>query len=207
MVFYGIGMMEFQKKPPYEISEAIQTEEQFLKVMDPGNFFWYTTKFFTDDNFAIGDGASPKDKSALFLKFLIKGPDYLYHPFMGYDEKPTKDFAQINVRDFTGFDLSKDSKNVVAVYKIIDTLQKNNIPVVVFSVPNIRPYIDQISEEEMTDYKLFFNEISKKTNVHLLHDKYSDMNIWRDGSHIAINKNSTIYTEDMSKIILSEIKS
>jgi hypothetical protein len=205
MVFYGIGMLEFQKKSNYEISEAIQSDEQFLKIMDPGNFIWYTTNFFTDDNFAIGGGASPKDRTVLFLKFLIKGPDYVYHPFMGFAEGAIKEMDQINGREFTGFDLSQDNKNVMAVHKIIDTLKENNIPVVIFSVPNIKPYLEQIPDNEFNDYESFLKEISKKTTVYTLHEKYSDMNIWRDSTHIAINNNSKIYTTDMSKIILDEV--
>jgi hypothetical protein len=207
MVFYGIGMHEFQKNSNYEISEAIQSKDQFQKILDPQNFFWYTSNFFTDENFAIGGGASPKDKTVLFLKFLINGPDYIFHPFMKYTEKPIKELDQITTRDFSGFDLSQNNKQVVAVDKIVSTLQKHDIPIVIFSVPNVGPYLDQISDEEIVNYELFLNKISKQNNVYFLHDKYSDMNIWRDSTHIAINKNTTIYTEDMSRIILDEIHS
>lgn len=207
MVFYGLGMMEFQKKPPYEISEAITKNDQFIKVMDPGNFFWYTIKYFTDENLAIGAGASPKDRTALFLKFILRGPEYTYSPFMKYFERNIKDIDQISAREFTGFDLSNDNMNVKAVHKIIDTLQENNIKIVIFSVPNIRQYLDQISDSEMTEYLSFLNEISKKTDVYYLHDRYADMNIWTDSVHIAVHKNSTVYTTDMSKIILEEIQS
>jgi len=41
--------------------------------------------------------------------------------------------------------------------------------------------------------------------VYFLHEKYVDLEIWRDTKHIAIHPDAQIYTDDILKIILKEI--
>ena len=51
-------------------------------------------------------------------------------------------------------------------------------------------------------------EISDKNNVdvYFLHDKYEDMNIWRDPNHIAVNSKSLIYSDDIGEMLVKELK-
>ena len=42
--------------------------------------------------------------------------------------------------------------------------------------------------------------------VYFLHDRYVDMEIWRDSQHVAINSNTQVYTDDILEILLMEMK-
>ena len=44
------------------------------------------------------------------------------------------------------------------------------------------------------------------SDVYFLHEKYSEMNIWRESFHIAVHPDASIYTDDIHKIILKEIR-
>jgi exoribonuclease II len=50
-------------------------------------------------------------------------------------------------------------------------------------------------------------EFSEKNDipVYFLHEKYSEMEIWRDNIHVAINQDVQIYTNDILEILLKEM--
>lgn len=201
LVLYGIGMFEFQGKPTFQPPlEFYSNNELFV----PQDAFWYTVSYFADDNLAIGFGSSPKDRTILFLKYVINGGNN-QHPFMPLLTTDIKDLSQLTSRDFTNFDLSLENKNIKTVFQIINKLEENDIDVILFTVPNSKPYLIQISDKELEDYELFFKKIPSKHDIYFFHDKYQNLNIWRDGAHIAVNKNSTIYSQDIAEIILREI--
>jgi hypothetical protein len=201
LVVYGIGMFEFQEKPTFQPPLEFYSNNQ---LFDPKDTFWYTVSYFTDDNLALGSGSSPKDRIILFLKFIINGGNN-QHPFMPLLTTDIKDLSQLTSRDFTNFDLSLENKNIEAVFQIINKLEENDIDVILFTVPNVKPYLTQISDKELEDYESFFKKISIKNDVYFLHDQYQNLNIWRDGAHVAVNKNSTIYSQDIVEILLREI--
>ena len=59
----------------------------------------------------------------------------------------------------------------------------------------------------MENFQKMLNNISNEFGipVYFLHDKYADLDIWRETLHIAVHPDAKIYTDDISKIILKEI--
>ena len=62
-----------------------------------------------------------------------------------------------------------------------------------------------LNEETKSNFENILKNIESKVDVIYLDSKYSDLEIWHDGTHISINK-SLIYNDDISKIIISNLK-
>jgi hypothetical protein len=79
---------------------------------------------------------------------------------------------------------------------------------IIFHPPFHKYYLDLISDESKENFKIIMNKISDKYDIRIydLHEKYVDLNIWSDLVHVAYNPDSMIFTDDISKIILEEIK-
>ena len=77
-----------------------------------------------------------------------------------------------------------------------------------FKTPHHKYYIENVPESTLRDYDTVLNEISKELNVDVYDyfDRYADMPIWVDLEHVSYNDESSIYTDDVTKMILLEIK-
>ena len=100
-----------------------------------------------------------------------------------------------------------NNQQVIYLEKIIKKLQDQDIDVILVSTPTHKMYRESISEESRKQFELILEKISNNLGIKVVNynEKYLDMNIWRDLSHIAYNQNAIIFSEDISKIIIDEI--
>jgi len=107
---------------------------------------------------------------------------------------------------FTGYD--DEIIEADDLKKVITILQSNNIKVVLFSVPYPRGFIDTLDDSDIEIFTSVLEDISDEFDVPVYHfyDKYADLNIWTDFTHVSINKTAIIYTSDLAQIISSEIE-
>ena len=56
-------------------------------------------------------------------------------------------------------------------------------------------------------FNVIIEDLTKSTNtkINFLHSKYNNTQIWHAHDHLVVNKNSTFYSEDIARIILSEL--
>lgn len=102
--------------------------------------------------------------------------------------------------------LPSNNYQLKALKKIIDKLHDNNIKIIVLATPLHWSYLDEISYEQKYNFNLILNEIKKSgTNVYDLSTKYSHLPIWLNPHHVALNKTSSIYSEDVAEIIKNEM--
>ena len=101
--------------------------------------------------------------------------------------------------------LESDGLQGKSLKKIIEILQKNEIKVVLFTTPFHKKYIEVSSPILKEDFNEFLEEISKGYGipVYHFHEKYSDLDIWRDNQHVIWGE--SVYTKDIAEIILKEI--
>ena len=101
-----------------------------------------------------------------------------------------------------------ENTNYIALKQIIQKLQDNDIPVILFVTPQSKFYLDFMPESQSASFNLILDELYAIQNLKVfnLYDKYADLNIWADLSHVAINNDSIMYTEDVSMMILKEIR-
>ncbi len=149
-----------------------------------------------------------------FIGFLkgdsLESVPYENTPFMRVTESAFKINHEIDYRR-TGFEqIPSPEENVdsIALKEIIQKLNSNDIKIIIFVAPANKFY----SEFMPVDYKDSFNLIlddlqkSSTSKVYDLFYKYKDLEIWNDLTHVAINPNSNIYSEDIARIILENIE-
>ena len=206
LVLYSLGTWEFEKfESKFKSNSAID----FL--LEPRNFFKYLFEDVTDLSLGEQIPSSPKDRSLTLLKYLLRGPDQHYHPFIKFLPTPINSYEKI-IEDFgipksNGLDVTKQSKKIIALNQILHKFQKNDIKVILFSNPQHKLVTNSIQNKDMENFQKMLNNISNEFGipVYFLHDKYADLDIWRETLHIAVHPDAKIYTDDISKIILKEI--
>jgi len=207
-VLYGIGIWDFVKP----ISK-LQSHSAIDFLLQPGDFF---KSLFQDniDLYGYGPGnfiISPKDRSLTSLKYILRGPDHHYHPFIKFEptsihsnEKLLEDFPP---DENDGIDVTEESKRIIALNQILHKFQKNGIKVILYSTPESKAMYSAFQPQDLKDFQRMLNNKSNEFSipVYFLHDKYADLEIWRETLHIAIHPDAQIYTDDILKIILKEI--
>ena len=63
-------------------------------------------------------------------------------------------------------------------------------------------------QKEKIAFKNILLEIHKDSNleIHSFIEKYSDLEIWRNPTHIVVSESSSIFSNDIAKLILEELK-
>ena len=99
-------------------------------------------------------------------------------------------------------------KQTILLIKMINDLKKNGIKVVLFTTPLHKVYLEELTESQKITFDEILEKIHRETNVKIynLTEKYSDLPIWTNTSHVAFNTDSLIYSQDMVQIILNEIE-
>ena len=207
-VLYGIGMWGFEKP----ISK-LQSYSAIDFLLQPGDFF---KSLFQDniDLYGYGPGKliiSPKDRSLLSLKYILRGSDQPYHPFVKFEPTSIHSNERL-VEDFGipgsngGLDVTEENKKIIALNQIVHKLQENDIKVILFSYPHSKA-LYTFQPQDLKDFQIMLNNKSSEfaIPIYFLHEKYVDLEIWRETLHIAIHSDAQIYADDILKIILKEI--
>jgi hypothetical protein len=111
-----------------------------------------------------------------------------------------------SVQTLDQFRESEINKEVMALKQIIKEFKQNNIKIIIFTTPYPKSYGEQV-QSKITPFNDMIKNIESYTDLKIYRLDYTDIDtqIWSDPTHIAINKNSTIYSNDVAKIILNEI--
>lgn len=208
MVVYGIQISDFEKNILKE--EKTVTLEKII-AKNPKEIFIENFDDPFGKNWIPKLPTSPKEKMILTMKYVIRGPEYIHNPFINYIEtdiatKQKLESYSSNIQ-FNGIDKSSKNKEIIALKEIIKKLQQNNIKIIIFSVPVSDVVLKKISVEEQEYFKKLIIQTTKEfgINSEFLHDKYADLSIWKDPYHVAINQNVTIYSDDVTQIILEKL--
>jgi len=205
IVFYGLGYTNFEK---FEVKE-FDPLSTFLN--NPNELFRSSFELLLGEPLEEYFPRSPKDKSLTLLKYVLRGPDEHYHPFISFNQAEIVDLEQIKKmkepRYVDALEVSNNDKEVLALNSIIKKLQENNIEVVLFSFPYSSIMLENTESNELENFEKMLKNKQKQFNVDLffLHDKYSNLNIWKDRLHIANNPNTLIFTEDILEKIIEVI--
>jgi len=206
IVFYGLGYTDFEK---FEVKEF---DPLSTFINNPNELFRSSFELLLGEPLEEYFPLSPKDKSLTSLKYVLRGPDEHYHPFMSFKQGETVDLEQIKKYDLKpryvdALEVSNNDKEVLALNSIIKKLQENNIEVVLFSFPYNSIMLDNTDPNQIENFEKMLKNKQKQFDVNLffLHDKYSNLNIWKDRLHIANNPKTIIFTEDILEKIIEVI--
>jgi len=238
MVVYGItfrdflgelpntdyALRDFIGEPPQDpITDVIGADKPTSILPDPGKFFynWMDDQTMIDfSNFDNSQetilnlfGLIPEQNMTSKFKPASHDTPFIHNrkmmtPILDEEgmNKSYRDFLNAGIT-FNGFEEGKDIDEVT-LKKIITTLKKNNIEVILFSTPFPRVYLDKIDNSDIEIFESLLEEVADEFDVIVYHlyDKYADMNIWTDVRHISMKKTANIFSSDMAKIISNEIK-
>ena len=92
------------------------------------------------------------------------------------------------------------TKEQVRYFKeIIELLQKNDVQVIIFVLPQQKYFLDLVPEDDQAIFYASLEEIKNEFDIKIydLSDDYADLNIWMDHNHVAYNKKSMIFSDDI----------
>ena len=163
---------------------------------------------------------SPKDKTWNIIRQINKD-DSINQRFIPYPNSPflkILDASRISISEMELRSLAsnipssgkindlENNKKFQMLKEMINKIKKNDIKIILFMVP-IHDYALSIQSEE---FKKSFGLIreglmnSSKIEIKPRFSNYTNMPIWHDLLHIAVNNESLIYSEDIGNLILKE---
>jgi len=98
-------------------------------------------------------------------------------------------------------------KEISSLKEIYSKLHEKNIKFVIYLTPYVQSFLDTLGETEVDNFHSLIEEFSRENNVNFysLHDKYVELEIFNDWSHVAINPASIIFSNDVAEIILKNL--
>jgi hypothetical protein len=210
VILYGVSITDFAKSLD-QTDINIESKDEIAETLNPKKEITRIISTITQNSFEHGFPTSPKERTILSLKYLIRGPESTHNPFINFKTIPITDektFASSYKFEFGGVDTSYNNKERIALEEIISELKKNNIKVILFTVPHHKVFLDSVGESNQAVFESTILEIAKQNDVSLyfLHDKYGRANIWRDPHHVAVNMGSIIYSDDIADILVDEFE-
>jgi len=213
IVVYGISARDFAaiqsiNKPTVKSNQPLP---------DPSLFFKNWLNIQNSELLILQPDFSPK---LITLKELrgktVNSQDYIKAPFFRFDYK--RDFnvmvdekLQLQaIRDAKPVEITSIDKNqdLLSLKKIITHLQENNIKIILFTTPQHKYFYDLVATSEKQAFEKIIVELEKSNNleIHRFTEKYSDLEIWRNPTHIVVSKSASIFSDDIAKLILKELK-
>ena len=213
LVLYGItyfglnGFWENTEKdtqplPTIELNPTVllSHDDPFLEINPKATTLNFIRESFSDTSFF----------SAKADRFQLENA-----PFSFFDEYQTiiasdNDLKKVNSESI-GMHVNQNKsitkEQIIYFKQIINSLQNNDIKVIIFVLPQQRYFLDLVPEYDKEIFYASLEEIKNEFNVEIydLSDDYADLNIWMDHNHVAYNKKSMIFSDDIYKIISKEM--
>lgn len=211
VVVYGLGYRDFTE-PEKMLKENILPDPQsiFERIFSI-ELYGINTEFFEN----------PKLNTLKILQGIIGiktlVSDSIFEektPFYPYHKIKTDIIVKQSEIEENDFHVEKlilrhniENTQVQALNKIISELEKNNIKVIIFITPHNKFYKDSLSVDTKEGFNLLISELSQNHNIKIFNfiDYYDNLEIWRSTNHISHNPKSSIYSEDVAKIIIEEL--
>ena len=146
----------------------------------------------------------------------VNSDDYIKAPFFRFDYK--RDFNIMSDNDLKSLAISgttivdikeiNQNKDFLDLQEIIKKLKENNIKIILFTTPQHKYFYDLVDTSEKIAFEKILLEIHNTSNleIHSFTEKYSDLEIWRNPTHIVVSKSASIFSDDIAKLILEELK-
>lgn len=211
IVVYGLGYRDFTEPEKMLKVDVLPNPQVIFEGIFSMELYGVNTEFFENpklNTLKILQGIIGIKTLVSESVFEEKTPFYPYH-------KTKTDIivkqSEIQKNDFHVEKLilksNIENTQVQALNKIISELEKNNIKIIIFITPHNKFYLDSLSVDTKEKFNLLVDELSENHNIKIfnLSDSYDNLEIWRSVNHISHNPKSLIYSEDIAKMIMSEL--
>ena len=227
IVVYGIAERDFRGAIPIQ-QESANTPESPLPNLK--NFFdeifWQSSGIKSEDyEFLSNPKLTTLTTAYNFTKFLFDQeeikenrkdrPPFENTPFFKIGDIETiirtddevKNIFE-NIYEFREIPPSYKNPQVSSFKEIITELNENNIGVIIFITPHHEVFQNSFPKKIERQFEDIINEIETEYDleIHSLYDKYNNLKIWNNPSHVAVNKGSVIFSNDIVNLILEEIE-
>jgi RNase H-fold protein (predicted Holliday junction resolvase) len=222
VVVYGMGYLDLERKNMQNLSPFGTSQTNQVDILPaPNRLFDKLTLSIAENEFVSKILKDPQFTSWVFLNLVMKRDIRYNYPDISsdtplYTQSITPPINNIELNEqlsrlpqvFRGIDPIDKNEQALALEKIISTLKKNNIKVVLFTIPYSKSYLNTIPESDKQIFSSIIKEIANKYDVktYFLDDKYANLKVWNDPLHVAYNENTTVYTDDIENMILDKIE-
>ena len=205
IIFYGVSYRDFAN-----IESKQSSDFSLIKYVD----------VITNNKYEL-DSLNPKLATLKAIKELIPGKSLSSENRIVLSNSPLMTLSTPATKIASKTDLEKSliliptqinivqNEQVDYLQRNILEIKNNDIPIVIFTIPLSQSYLDKISDSDKQNLKYILDEISAEFNIPIYNftNNYASLDIWADPSHVAFNKNSIIYSDDVANMILKEIDS
>jgi len=207
IVIYGIGFIDVEK-----FEKRTNNVDILDFIFTPNKFFKNNFENLLEKSLSEYFPLSPKEKTIALANYIIRGPETHHHPFISWKPTPITDFGTLkklskDVHPINVLEIHDEADKIQSLNSIIKKLQANNIKVILFTSPYSKFVFEKTNDVEIIKFENMLKTKHEQfdVDVYFLHDKYSNLEIWRDGLHIAIHDDAQIFSDDILEIILKEI--
>ena len=207
LIFYGISYRDFQS----------QNEENIL----PDFKQFFDEKFLTVNTEL--NSINPKATTLRAILNILSSAEIIERkneiviqnsPFFTLEKENLIISTNENIQRLTEQMKTKkiyiSSKNLQSEFfeKTISDFKSNKIKTVIFITPSHQNYLEHIPEKEKNTFYSILESISQKHEVKIydFSQNYTNKQVWENLTHLAYNKNSSDYYEDLAEMIIMEIE-
>ena len=220
LVIYGVGYPDFAFQQSIEGARTQKFSKPEAILPDPGTFFH---KEIILPNFP--NEINPKFFSLSFIKSWVEeeklekeisypkqrpfrfSQNFEEKDYLVYDNEELSEKFPDMVKENSKLDPIAYEKNLPALKKIIEELERNEIKVILFTTPTPDSILSKISPSDEHLFESTIEKISKETgiSVYYLHEKFSEKKIFSDAVHVTLGKEGAPYTEAIIEIVSNEV--
>ncbi len=213
IIVYGISARDFSEIQ--SVNESIIKNDQPLP--DPSILLKNWLNEQNSEIIILQSDFSPKLITLKEIRGItVNSQDYVKAPFFRFDYK--RDFNVMTNDELKGManaspklveikspDVNRD---FLALKEIITKLEKNDIKIILFTTPQHKYFYDLVDSKEKSSFDKILTNIRESTNLEIYSftEKYSDLQIWRNPTHIVVSDSASIFSDDIAKLILEELK-
>ena len=203
IVIYGVGFRDFSLEQEQslqtelDVADLIPFDTIQVETLNPKLTTLQVLRSFTIDLMKSNEKTSiPYPNTSIFA-------DVIQEKIASSDEL-RKDSESVGEFIIT----TKDNEQLDYFRTIIQTLQENNVKVVVMATPYHSLAIEKIPEIEKMNFYKILSDIEHEFGVQVYDysNKYEGLSIWRDTSHVALNQKSIVFSNDFAQMIIQEIE-
>ena len=213
IIVYGISARDFAEIQ--SINKPTVKSNQPLP--DPSLFFKNWLNIQNSELLILQPDFSPKLITLKEIRGIsVNSQDYIKAPFFRFDYK--RDFNVMDdkelklqaIGDAKLVEITSINKNqdLSSLKKIITKLEENNIKIILFTTPQHKYFYDLVDITEKKAFEEIIIDLEKSHNLEInqFTEKYSDLEIWRNPTHIVVSKSASIFSDDIANLILEELR-
>ena len=186
-----------------------QIAYQELTLFENPKFVTLTTiyELILNDSDTNGESKIEKEKDPVFVNmpfYKISKEDRAIRTYQYLQNEMQKQ----RVGSFEEINLPHQNPDFIALKEMIKTFEDNGIKVIIFTTPHHEIYREKTPQKVNERFELILNEVRKDSElgVYSLLDRYSELQVWSDVTHIAVDPTAVIYSEDIANKIMEIIE-